>query len=295
MCEDFLINASLYIDDMLDEDEKALFLEHINCCDNCAKSLDELIFMQKEIQNIEDIEFPDDLHSNIMNAVNESKKSENVKVIDGIFDEKKPSKNKIIDFKFTKVASVVAIMLIATTLLNNFNIIPKLISKKSVLANDLTLSSKQSSSFMHTELCIVMKEDDFKATADNITNNMKIVGSVNDFEDADDYVYIEGVLSEEEAISFLDDILTYYDSATYIINKTDCVNDVNAIEEKIEINEEIKGRLEEIEATRDESINLENVISSIDLLDKENKALIDEKQLILDYISNITVKVIIRK
>lgn len=295
MCEDFLINASLYIDDMLDEDEKALFLEHINCCDNCAKSLDELIFMQKEIQNIEDIEFPDDLHSNIMNAVNESKKSENVKVIDGIFDEKKPSKNKIIDFKFTKVASVVAIMLIATTLLNNFNIIPKLISKKSVLANDLTLSSKQSSSFMHTELCIVMKEDDFKSTADNITNNMKIVGSVNDFEDADDYVYIEGVLSEEEAILFLDDILTYYDSATYIINKTDCVNDVNAIEEKIEINEEIKGRLEEIEATRDESINLENVISSIDLLDKENKALIDEKQLILDYISNITVKVIIRK
>ncbi len=104
MCDKYIDNISLYIDDMLDTNEALELEAHMENCKDCQLVYDNILTLKEMLDNMDDITFPKDLHSNIMTAVNNSNESLN------------KNTKKVIKIDFRKysaiVASVVALLFV---------------------------------------------------------------------------------------------------------------------------------------------------------------------------------------
>jgi len=72
VCDKAAEMISLYMDNMLDEEKKAEFEEHINSCEDCRASYEDILVIMKACAEIEEEELPegfrDELHQKLLNV-----------------------------------------------------------------------------------------------------------------------------------------------------------------------------------------------------------------------------------
>ncbi|MCL2593773.1 MAG: zf-HC2 domain-containing protein, partial [Defluviitaleaceae bacterium] len=101
-CEDMDLFVSLYIDNELTKSEKETFEKHIESCENCKIYFEEYKQLFTEVKNIEEHEFPENLHIEIMNKI-------------------RLERHKNVSFRrfVPLVASVVIMFLLVSTIMNS--------------------------------------------------------------------------------------------------------------------------------------------------------------------------------
>ncbi len=163
MCNKYQDDISMYVDDMLTQEDAKILEEHINFCESCKQDYENLITLKNAMQSIDDIDFPENLHESIMSKVNESKFSKT--------NEKQTG--KIIKINFTKkvayASSIVALLIVfAPTVLNvGYNI-----TQTSVMADDLGLKDRLSyikeNGLFANSLSIVISTGDIEKTTTDL-------------------------------------------------------------------------------------------------------------------------------
>lgn len=70
-CSDFEFLISLYIDNKLGHNEKQELEEHLKNCEKCKKLYDDMNNLILELNNLPELELPDNFHENLIKKINQ--------------------------------------------------------------------------------------------------------------------------------------------------------------------------------------------------------------------------------
>lgn len=73
-CENFIEQLYDYADGELDANAESLLLSHLENCESCRKTLEEIKSFREDMQCLADVNLPENLHSAIMEKVNKKAK-----------------------------------------------------------------------------------------------------------------------------------------------------------------------------------------------------------------------------
>ncbi len=170
MCDKYLDNISLYIDDMLDEKEVEELKNHLKNCDECNQIYENMLFIKNSLSDIDDIDTPENLHANIMNNIDtvKNKTTQNTK------------KGKIIPINFGKqlvfVASIAAFLMVFTPSITN--VYHNFINPQTfIMADDFTLDERidyfKENGLVSNKLSISITTDDIEKSANEIYSQLE--------------------------------------------------------------------------------------------------------------------------
>lgn len=134
-CKDFDLYASAYIDNMLLDEEKIDFENHINKCENCKVAFQNLKIIVESTNNIEEVELP----QNFSNELRQKLEVENTC----------KSQNKFSD-KIKILTSIVAGLLVTVmslSLLNNYLVNQNMDKQMDIARAERNNNTKQNSEF----------------------------------------------------------------------------------------------------------------------------------------------------
>ncbi len=229
MCDEYLDDISLYVDNMLDDNKINKLKEHMNSCEECKQTYENLVFIKTTLQDMEDIDFPENLHENIMSKIEETKASE----------LSNNSQGKIIKVNFSKqvayAASIVALLVVfAPSAVNiGYNLTEP---KTSVMADDLSIKDKldyiKEHGLFNNTLSIVISTDDVDLAANDL------YAKLDSYTDKE--IYENGsvaTISLDMTKSDVRDLLTYilstYDNTVYSSSKVNLIKDIEAEIERV--------------------------------------------------------------
>lgn len=227
MCDEFLNNVYLYIDNMLDDEKRKKFEEHVNSCESCKKDYEEIKSIVADLNNIEDINIPDNLHENIMKEIN------------NIYEEEQKKKDKIIKIDFYKktlytVASVIGFSLVLTPIISGITYDVK---KTTVMAEDLNLVDHirlfGKENYVDDKIAVSIKSDNITSTLEELEKTVSDYGDVTSVVNLDDVATLEVSVSKENAPLVLSSIIDRYDDVVYSADKSVLNKEIKEIDKKL--------------------------------------------------------------
>ncbi len=284
MCDKYLDNISLYIDDMLDHEEKEELEAHLATCETCSQVYNNLKVIKDGMNNFEDIEIPENLHESIMSKVLEDKevttKSNIVKV----------------DFKRKRmymVASIACLMLISVPVLNSAGIINRG-PKTTVMADDLSLKDKvgffASNDKIINNISVSVPTNDIEAAYTDICSNVAAFGTIENATLLDDVATISIKTDKENAPMFVSYIYDEYANTEYSSNISDVALKVEQVEKSIKEKSDLLNTLNK--TTTGDQTEIKN---SINLINQEIKSLSKEKSDLMEDVGSVIIDVTIHK
>lgn len=306
MCDDFFLMGSLYIDEMLDEEEKKIFTEHLANCECCNKEFNDLLTLTNELKSMEDVQVPGDLHSFIMSGVNEN--IEQSKSEFSEFSENKKEKGKILRFDFRRkyayAAACIAIVAISSTKLMDmaFNALINSTPSTSVMASNLNLEDKPKligePVLFEKNVSVVIRTDDIDSISDELYDYMSgNCLSIEEIQSSDNSAFMIGTMETDKVVPFVSTLVDTYENTTYVSKKNNVVDDIKQIDEFINQNEQINERIADIRAERitndPDEYDINEINPNIQAREMKQIDLKNQKQELLDKTENTKVQVTI--
>lgn len=317
MCKDYEEMASLFIDGMLDESLKIDFLDHISHCDSCKNYFDTLSLIIDDVNSMEEIDPPIDLHKNIMDSIKlimpePSYEVEDLNTIntlpldnnDTINSKNEPVKKaKIIDFnKFSKnkyaVASVLLVALVSAPILNSINLFELNNSndKVTVMASELQDKGKilGKDEIVETTVTLVIKKsqnDD--GVSYKILDDIGDKADITSAQNTEKGMVITATVPLVDSVDFANSIINSYDQVTYSVKKESISDVIKKIEDDITLNNELKSLFLEImndDANKDIEEQIKEKVLSID---EEITSLNDAKDDLLNNYEKVNFQIFI--
>lgn len=228
MCDECLNNICLYIDDMLDHDEKRKFEEHINCCEECNEAYNEILQLTIELNNIEHVDVPCDLHENIMREINKIHS-----------DDKKIIKLDFYKKTLFTVASVIGFALILTPAVSG---VTYGVPKTTVMAEDLNLVDHirvfGNPNYVYDEISVSVKSDEITNTFNQLEMLAYDYGDLISESDLGNVATLTAKVPKDVAHLFVSDIVDTFDNVRYSSSKSILNQDIKNINNEIENNKQ---------------------------------------------------------
>ncbi len=262
MCEEYLDDISLLVDDMLDTDEKKDILLHLNTCSACKQVHDNLLALKEGLNNLDDIVYPENLHQSIMSK------------IDGVREESNsiPVKSKVVkvDFKnraLYAVASVIGFMVVCTPIASNM--LSRTVPQTTVMADDLKLTDHLrifgQSPILEKSVSVSVPSSNVGETYEDLVAYANSIGEVtneNNLENVATFTIETDIDNAPQIVSY---IVDNYDDAQYVTKKS-----------KIE-----KSQLEEVQSVVSKNLKV------------DDSKFENEKEFISDKSNTVTINVTI--
>lgn len=319
MCNDIEQMASLFIDDMLDENLKIDFLEHISTCENCRNYFDSLTLIIDDINSLEEVIPPIGLHKSIMDSINkEISSSNNTDTLEvsqnketfqcdnkDISNVKKDStkKAKILDFsKFSKnkyaVASILLVALISAPVLNSINLFELKNSndKVTVMASELEDKGKilgKNEVFQKTVTLVIRKPQNDEGISYKILNDVGEKSDIISAQNSESGMIITSTVPVESAVNFANTIINSYDQVTYSVKKESVSEAMKKIEDDIALNNELKTLFLEISNDETNKEIAPKIQEKVSAIDEEISSLNSIKEELSNNYKNVTFQIFI--
>lgn len=306
MCDDFFLMGSLYIDEMLDDEEKKIFLDHLASCECCSNGFNELLALTNELKSMEDVQVPDNLHSFIMNGVTENIEQNELEISEA--SKKKKEKSNILKFDFRRkyayAAACIAIVAISSTKLMDiaFNALINSTPSTSVMASNLNLEDKNKilgePVLFEKNVSVVIRTDDMDSISNELYHYMSDnCLSIEQIQSSDTSAFMIGTMETNKVVPFVSNLVDTYENTTYVSKKNNVNDDIKQIDEFIDQNKQIDKRIEDIRAERVIDDAEEATIVGIDDTTKARAIkqihLHNQKQELLDKTENTKIQVTI--
>jgi len=277
-CEKIIELISFYIDESISDNDKSIVEEHIKSCQSCQNYFNELKSIINQVNNIEDVELPENFHSELMGRVKNSLSKEN-NVID------------LSKFNWKKISSIAAVFFVAFLGINlsmkhiTENNIPRMMnSYNSRQGNgkleDTQVTEKSKESYdkgIESKLKNNQEQEDAALSYDANTENIKSRNIQND-SDGNTEDYVNSTFTLENVIWHKGNIVldrNKFDDINYIFAKFGIEISLNGGYFEIygETFEELKKELEDIKALKSENIS---EIDDTQLYNEYKNSLIDK-------------------
>ncbi len=195
-CKDFDLYASAYIDNMISDEEKLDFENHINKCENCKVAFQNLKIIVKSTNNIEEVELP----QNFSDELRQKLEAENTCKSENKF----PNKIKIL----TGVVAGLLITVMSLSLLNNY-----LINQNMDKQMDIAKTERNNN---------IKENSEFKTESEELTQERKVAPktmSIESFDEnneaeldnttaSEDKAKVQGEIPKENKIKIVNPVIT---------------------------------------------------------------------------------------
>ncbi len=231
MCEKYFDDISLLVDDMLDDATKNDLLTHLDTCADCKQVYNNLLALRDALTDLDDIEYPEDLHQSIMSKIEAVREDSTPKVIK-------------IDFRskaLYAVASFVGIMVFCTPIISNMMM--STTPKTTVMASDLELVDHVR---LFGENPILQKSISVSVTSDNVEESFAELteyasgyGEVTNANNLDNVATFTVETDTENAPQLVSYIVDNYNDTKYVTSKTNLSKELEELETKVSANTEV--------------------------------------------------------
>ncbi len=272
MCDKYTDNISLYVDEMLDKSEALELENHMNTCEDCRQVYNNLLALKDMLGNMDDIEFPDDLHSNIMNAVENSKETK--------------VENKVIKIDFRKyvaaAVSIAAFLFVFSPVISNsfYKKEPNVTLMADPVTAKQELNYIKNREFIANTVSVLVETDDKEKAKNDIIANLPENDNYTEYSN-NDVTTITVQLEEDQATELVNYITTNYSNSKYSSSQENLKEDIEKVDTLIKEKTE---NLNVVNATEEKQKELNTEIDS--LVAKKND-LFKKSQLVT---VNITIK-----
>ncbi len=274
MCDKYIDNISLYIDDMLDTDEALDLKDHMSTCEDCQKIYNNMLAVKEMIDNMDDVELPTDLHSNIMNAV------------ENAMSDQPKKEDKVIKVNFKKytaiVASIVALLFVFSPVISNslYNNEPQVTLMADPVSAKDEIRLLRNREYVAKTVSVLVQTDDIELAKSDIIASMDSYDNYSEYTN-DSVTQLIIQLDDEPAIALLDYITTSYPNSEYVEKGESLSEDIQKLDE--ELNEKFN-TLDTAILTDEQKTEVNNEIDKI----VDNKNELFKKS---DFVTvNITIK-----
>lgn len=227
MCEKYLDNISLYIDDMLCDKGRQELEDHFNVCENCKQTYEQLLDISNDLNDIRNIEYPENLHEKIMDNFKSSNLNESV------------NKNKVISLKlynekFRMIACVIGLALIFVPFISMMS---SDVTKTTVMAYDLNLIDHikifGKTNVVHNEVSVSVKSDDITQTFEDLEDISLDIGKLLSSSNMKNVATINVRIDKDSTPAFISYIVDNYDDVEYKSSKSFLAKELKNIENKL--------------------------------------------------------------
>jgi len=276
-CEKIIELISFYIDESISDNDKIIVEEHIKNCQNCQNYFDELKSIISQVNNIEDVELPENFHSELMGRVKNSLSEEKSNIIN------------LSRFNWKKISSIAAVFFIAFLGIDLSmkhiikNNTPKMMDsydsgQGSNELEDTQIAGKQKELYsrsVENKLENIQEDVDLNYSADTENSELEDIQN-NSKKNAEEYV--NSTFTLENVIWHKGDIIldkNKFDDINYIFAKFGIEIGLNGgyFEIYNETFEELKKELADIEALKSENIS---EVDDTQLYNEYKNSLIDK-------------------
>ncbi len=269
MCDKYIDNISLYIDDMLDTDEALELQNHLNTCKACNLEYNNLLSIKNMLGNIDEIEFPENLHTNIMNAVAITK------------EEQTNNSNKVIKVDFRKyvaiVVSIVALLFVFSPVISNslYKKTPEVALMKAQATPPPVqkMQTFRSIEYFANTVSISVQADDIEKTKTDILSSIDAYDNYSTSSD-NQQTTLTIQLEEDQSTKLVDYITSNYKDPIITSNQESLQQDMDYVDQKL--NETISIR----DNSKLSEEKLTEINTEIDNIVAEKNELFKEAQLV---------------